>query len=278
MEMWELFIKGLAKTFEDFARKMIEKGKELDETQAQTDINEDKHASASIRQEKSAPRKRVITHKDLGDLEDQILAIIGPSTDGMTLKDVASKMNMQWHMLRIPFRQLTQEGKLVKDEKTYTTASNLGNERKKGGDVEIPFVPAPSKTISPDLPSTQETPPKETPEAKESQVPKRVQSKEAPVEPEESTAKASPRRRVVDARELEKKTESEMAASTLSIRDKERLRYRILTALRGRPEGLNLEKLAAVLGMEIAMITPILDELRNETKVILVENEKYRLP
>ena len=97
-------------------------------------------------------------------------------------------------------------------------------------------------------------------------------------EPVEETRPSTPRRRVIDAKELEKRAAKQPAIPNLSVRDRERLRYRILTALRGRPEGLTLDKLSAVLGMELKMLIPILEELHGENKVISDNNGKYRLP
>jgi len=247
MEMWELFLKGLAKSFEEFAMKMIEKGKEADESESGRPKVYGSQAERTVPREKPPQRKRTIPHKDLGALETQILDIVGRHRDGVTLKEVAAELDVQWHFLRIPFRQLTMEGKLIKEDKIY----RVGNG--KSGSAAAP----PPEAVKPE---TVENP------AKTSDEPSR-------------TGKAAqPRRRVVDARELERREQQDAAVAALSIRDRERLRYRILTALRGRPEGLNLEKLSAVLGMELSLLTPILDELQAETKVIKVDDDKFRLP
>jgi len=249
MEMWELFVKGLAKTFEEFTRNMIEKGKEVEQEEA---AEKPSGAAAERRQTatKTTARKRTIPHRDLGALETQILDIVGEYPDGVTLKDVAARLDMQWHYLRIPFRQLTMEGKLNKEDKLYTLTEKVkARHTKKENHGPAPKAPPPER-------HTSETKPSEGTKQKT----------------------ATPRRRVVNASELEKKESSDAALSHLSIRDRERLRYRILTALRGRPEGLNLEKLSAVLGMELALLKPILTELQKESKVVQVDNDKFRLP
>lgn len=248
MEMWELFLKGLAKTFEDFAVKMIEKGKELDAQEKGKGFSSPVTREETGHAQKPKPRKRTIPHRDLGILETQILDIVGRHPDGITLKEVAAELDVQWHYLRIPFRQLTLEGKLIKEEKLYKVSKT----RPAAGNASA------------------DTGNQDADKSADSTAPEKSGDTEQ--------AKSQPRRRVVNAKELERREQNESVISTLSIRDRERLRYRILTALRGRPEGLNLEKLSAVLGMDLALLTPILQQLQGENKVVQVDNEKFRLP
>mgnify|MGYP001556449120 CR=1 FL=1 len=209
--------------------------------------------SQPAKQQAEPVRKRTIPHRDLGELEGKILQVVSDNPKGITLKEIATKLDIQWHYLRIPLRQMTLENKLVKEEKLYMVHVTP-NEAPKQEEIVVPDPPQP-ETVTP-----------------EPSVPEKVE------EPVEETRPSAPRRRVIDARELEKRSAKQPAIPNLSVRDRERLRYRILTALRGRPEGLTLDKLSAVLGMELKMLIPILEELHGENKVVSDNNGKYILP
>ncbi|MCD4655301.1 hypothetical protein K8T06_15380 [bacterium] len=254
MEVWELFIKGLAKTFEEFAVKMIERGRDGERVNSQPKSNAKKSDTVESVATAKAKKKPVTYHKQ-ENLNESILEIISKHPDGITLKEVANILDVQWHYLRIPFKQLTEEKKIRKDDKLYTAETALGKT---------------SETIV---------------KKKESKIPeksvvkkKQVAIPEIKVEPKKPEKPAGPKRRVIDARDFEKKSAPKLVLPNMSIRDRERLRYRILTALRGRPEGLNIDKLSAVLGMELGVLNPILQELLSESKVVLEANGKHRLP
>lgn len=265
MEMWELFLKGLSKTIEEFVVTMVERGKELEGQEPSKRPVSPQHEEEPI---KTAPKKRTIPYRELGELEDQILSVIAKYPEGITLKEVASEMGMQWHFLRIPMRQLTMEDKITKNEKLYTLA---GQKPAPGHDPKH----APEMTMSDE--------PVREPEQFKAPVVQEAPARQLEIEPlvtaveEEKPQPVKPRRRVVDAKTLEKKPAVSNAADKMSVRDRERLRYRILTALRGRPEGLTLEKLAAVLGMEFDILVPNLDQLSEENKIKNI-NGKYSLP
>ena len=228
MEVWELFIKGLAKTFEEFAVKMIERGRDGERVNSQPKSNAKKSDTVESVATAKAKKKPVTYHKQ-ENLNESILEIISKHPDGITLKEVANILDVQWHYLRIPFKTIVKKKESKIPEKSVV----------KKKQVAIP---------------------------------------EIKVEPKKPEKPAGPKRRVIDARDFEKKSAPKLVLPNMSIRDRERLRYRILTALRGRPEGLNIDKLSAVLGMELGVLNPILQELLSESKVVLEANGKHRLP
>ncbi len=240
MEAWELFFKGFTKTIEEFASKMIEKGRE------DTGSPGEKSSfsrSADLRTPASEPesgtpkrvyRKRTIKRRDLGELEGKIVEAIRQFPTGCTLKDIAKVLNMQWHYLRIPLRQLVLEEKLIKDGKIYTISNETGE--------TVETIPEP--------------------------------------EPVEETVPAKGKRRVVDAKILDEKKAKraeKSGAAVMNSREKEILRFKVQTAFRGRPEGLTLAELAAVLGRSVDGLDTIIDELIKENKVVGNEFGKFCL-
>lgn len=276
MEMWDLFLKGLAKTFEEFALKMIEKGK-------QEKIGSDEGQSRAVysRQGHSVEHPRTpkipLHIQDVEKLQNIIKEIIGRHPEGITMKNIAAELNVQWHFLRVPMRQLHTEGLIVKKDLDYFLPEN---------ESRVPAAPVPPTQNGDESGKTRDDAQTQTagdiiPREKPGTP---LQSElhldtEQPSDTESVVRKsAAPRRRIVDASQLEEKPKSDPSLSKIAIRERESLRYRIMTALRGRPEGLNLEKIAEVLDEEIEIITPILHELQGEIKILHQENGKYRLP
>ena len=216
MEDWELLLKGIVKTFEDFVQKMVEKGKEVTPSDAPL-------APSAPKPIARPSKKRSLPRKELGDLEDKIAESIGQFPNGCTLKEIANVMDMQWHYLRIPLRQMVMDNKIIKDGKSY----------------------------------------------------KLPRKKEAP----QMMERDGVRRRIVDAKKLEQTVKEVPPKSkiTMSAREKEILRFKILTAFRGRPEGLTLSELAAVLGRSVEGLDIIVDELILETKVVKGKGNKFHL-
>ncbi|MBN1354763.1 hypothetical protein JXA40_00680 [bacterium] len=211
MEYWELFLRGIGRSVEDLIRQMIQKGAESQEVEVAQPIQK-------------SQKKRMIQRRDLGDMEDKILAVIEQHPEGCTLKDIAKALDMQWHYLRIPLRQLGMDGKVEKDGKNYRTPSNT--------------------------------------------------------EPESNVVERNGvKRRIVDARTLEStpKDNAEIQDVSMSPREREILRFKILTAFRGRPEGLTLEELAAVLGRSVEGLSYIIRELKSENRIIEGKNGKFHL-
>jgi predicted transcriptional regulator len=280
MEMWELFLKGLAKTFEEFALKMIEKGK-LEKSGSGDNLHSRGGYSRQGQPAEPPRTPKVPTHiQDVEKLQNIIKEIVGRHPEGITMKSIASELNVQWHFLRVPMRQLQTEGVIIKKDLNYVLPKNesqvsrasvteslqendSGNnldsaEAKTAGDIQS------RETVQTPLQSELHLDPEHSSDTKET---------------ENSVRKtAVPRRRIVDASQLEDKPKTDPALSKLEIRERESLRYRIMTALRGRPEGLNLEKIAEVLDEDIAIISPILHELQGELKILLQGNGKFRLP
>jgi hypothetical protein len=229
MEYWELFLKGVARSIEDFVRQMIEKGSgEVKVPDAAAKEDEGEPIVEEIPEEESSaprrvPRKRSIPRRELGELEDKIYEALEKYPDGCTLKDLAKSLDMQWHFLRIPLRQLAMDKKVEKDGKNY----KMGFKR------------------------------------------------EAPVVVERNGV----RRRFVDAKALETIPEEKPTAeaSEMSNREKEILRFKILTAFRGRPEGLTIAELAAVLGRSIEGLSAIVKEMASEKKVAEGKGGKFHL-
>jgi hypothetical protein len=212
MEYWELFIRGVGRSVEEFVKNMIEKGKD--------DSNE---SEIHIAQPK-IQKKRVIPRRDLGDMEEKIVDVVEKFHDGCTLKDIAKALDMQWHYLRIPLRQMVMDRKIIKDGKVY-------------------FAP----------------------------------SRE---EPEEKVVQRNGvKRRIVDAKALDEpsKKPEDVEKITMNPREREILRFKILTAFRGRPEGLEMKELAAVLGRSTDGLMYILKELINENKVVEGKGGKFHL-
>jgi hypothetical protein len=280
MEMWELFLKGLAKTFEEFALKMIEKGK-LEKSGSGDNLHSRGGYSRQGQPAEPPRTPKVPMHiQDVEKLQNIIKEIVGRHPEGITMKSIASELNVQWHFLRVPMRQLQTEGVIIKKDLNYVLPKNesqvsrasvteslqendSGNnldsaEAKTAGDIQS------RETVQTPLQSELHLDPEHSSDSKET---------------ENSVRKtAVPRRRIVDASQLEDKPKTDPALSKLEIRERESLRYRIMTALRGRPEGLNLEKIAEVLDEDIAIISPILHELQGELKILLQGNGKFRLP
>jgi hypothetical protein len=280
MEMWELFLKGLAKTFEEFALKMIEKGK-LEKSGSGDNLHSRGGYSRQGQPAEPPRTPKVPMHiQDVEKLQNIIKEIVGRHPEGITMKSIASELNVQWHFLRVPMRQLQTEGVIIKKDLNYVLPKNesqvprasvteslqendSGNnldsaEAKTAGDIQS------RETVQTPLQSELHLDPEHSSDTKET---------------ENSVRKtAVPRRRIVDASQLEDKPKTDPALSKLEIRERESLRYRIMTALRGRPEGLNLEKIAEVLDEDIAIISPILHELQGELKILLQGNGKFRLP
>lgn len=99
---------------------------------------------------------------------------------------------------------------------------------------------------------------------------------------EESVATADRsgiKRRIVDAKVLEAATPEKPIAAMpeMSIREKEILKFKTLTAFRGRPEGLTISELTAVLGRSPGGLEVILKELISDKKVIEGKGSKYHL-
>ncbi len=230
MEVWELFIKGIAKTFEDFVFKMVERGRENSEqstSSSPSSMPVSYDNGDDIETHKKPIKKRKIPRRELGELEGRILEAIAQFSTGCTLKEMAKALDMQWHYLRIPLRQLVMDKKVEKDGKIYKVTA--------AAKEETP-IPVPREGI---------------------------------------------RRRVVDAKVLEeakaKKTQPKADLPEMSTREKEILRFKILTAFRGRPEGLTLEELAAVLGRSLEGLDSIISELIEDNKVAEAKGGKYRL-
>jgi len=234
MEAWELFIKGLAKSFEDFAIKMIEKGRLESSTSGESSMFSSSQQTKTYTKGRDAqpakrgPKKRKIRRRDLGALEGNIINAIKKFPTGCTLKDIAKILDMQWHFLRIPLRQLVEENKLIKDGKIYNVAG--------------------TEEITPDAPVKK--------------------------------ASTGVRRRIVDERDLKAKLPAPVMdpmSAKMSSREKEILKFKVLTAFRGRPEGLTLVELAAVLGRNKSGLDIIISELITEKKVLESKGEKFRL-
>ncbi|MBN1551412.1 hypothetical protein JW979_08085 [bacterium] len=212
MEKWELFLRGFGRSLEEFITRMIDKG------------TDHKRIHEEVTAEVKPSKKRTIPRLELGDLEDRIVDVVRKYPNGCTLKDIAKNLDMQWHYLRIPLRQMLFDGKVEKDGKVYTTAKKA----------------------------------------------------ETPVQ---TVERDGVRRRIVDAKALEKTPEEKPkpAKVELSSREKEILRFKILTAFRGRPEGLTLVELAAVLGRNLEGLNEITEELIEEKKIAIGKGGKYHL-
>jgi hypothetical protein len=230
----EFFFKGLSKTIEEFIVKMIEKGQGAvpaavgseERTLVMEEATDEEQEIRKIFQRKG-PRKRVFQRRELGDLETRIFDVLMQNPEGCTLKDLAKALEMQWHFLRIPLRQLSMDGKVEKDGKLYKASIR--------------------KEAPPPVPAVVE--------------------------------RDGVRRRFVDAKILDTPTEekSEIERPEMSAREKEILRFKILTAFRGRPEGLTIVELAAVLGRSMEGLDYIVNELLSENKVIEGRGGKYHL-
>ncbi len=87
------------------------------------------------------------------------------------------------------------------------------------------------------------------------------------------------RRRVVDAKVLDTPIPEKPPVDMpeMSVREKEILKFKTLTAFRGRPEGLTVAELAAVLGRNPAGLEIILKELIADKKVIEGKGSKFHL-
>ncbi len=279
MELWELFLRGLGKSVEEFIVRMIEKGKTVAEetesvvskpasktekpvteeaipagvpgktTEAKSRAEESGigkasvsvKSSGSIDQEmmfspsKDTPDRRSYPKQDISGIRKKVLKVVSDSPNGCTLKDIARELDMQWHFLRIPLRQMVIEGDIVKDGKVYSAVKSE---------------------------------PQATPE---------TEVKEVPAEPEK--APEIPRRRVVDARLFSEQVQQKApeSSSEMTPREKEILRFKILTAFRGRPEGLKITELAAVLGRSVDGLDGIIAELVAEKKVVEGRGDKFHL-
>ncbi|MBN1879522.1 hypothetical protein JW823_05370 [bacterium] len=295
--MWELFLKGLAKTFEEFALKMIEKGqKDIAGAQSQQKARwVHTEASAQAAEDKTS-QQPVPSFVDSKEVKGKIMQIMINNPDGLTMKAIAKELDLQWHFVRVPIRELLADGKMVKNDLLYMLpeaskkaagaesgrhTSEKGRSRNRQEEtVVLDDTAAFMRSLKADL-VYPIVPEEKTEIEKEAPVSTEISESPSEAKPSAQTSgrtEGSPRRRVVDATRLEQKPKSETPLSTMSTRDRERMRYRIMTALRGRPEGLTLEKLAVVVGMESSLIQPIINELHSEIKIITVEGDKYKLP
>lgn len=301
MEMWELFLKGLSKTLEEFTLKMIEKGQETSGPLKQRQKSRWTHPDVSENQTKPGNKQETVMISP-AEVKEKIIDALQGVPEGITMKEIASRLDLQWHFLRVPMREILADGKVIKDDLVYKLAKDSGDHsgrpgRKETRDgVEKPAIKArkphgrppkvtqdfseaeqdlmkslKSKLVYPipvdDSVQTAETEAKE-PETVTEKLPGTDQLKTA----------GTPKRRVVDATRLEEKPKTDGPVSSMTTRDRERMRYRIMTALRGRPEGLTMEKLAVVVGMDSAEIAPIINELHAESKIVSSEGDKFKLP
>ena len=228
MEEWEYFVRGVVRSIEDFYKKMIEIGRDEDYEEEDDDdeigMKYSKPIDEKYFQTRKTEKKRTVPRRDLGDLEDKIFETLRKFPDGATLKEIAKSMDMQWHYLRIPMRQLVLDGKVTKDDKIYL----LIHKDKNSTIIERDGV----------------------------------------------------KRRIVNADVLESVQDVKKAkvmGKPMDPREKEILRFKVLTAFRGRPEGLTIKELAAVLGRDAEGLQAIIYELINENKVIEGKGGKYHL-
>ncbi|GEM_PF-3876170 len=91
--------------------------------------------------------------------------------------------------------------------------------------------------------------------------------------------RSATRRRVVDAKVLDTPAPEKVPVDMpeMSVREKEILKFKTLTAFRGRPEGLTIAELAAVLGRNPSGLEIILKELIADKKVIEGKGSKFHL-
>ncbi|MGB3976330.1 MAG: hypothetical protein WBM02_03875 [bacterium] len=271
MEMWELFLKGLAKTIEEFTVKMIEKGKQ------EKGVSYGVHTRGTHfrpGQPVSQP-KTPVQAQNVEKLQQSIKEVLELHPQGITMKNIAKELDVQWHFLRIPMRLLMAEEAIIKQGLNYmlpepsSPKSDIHSgdkdlkppiEKKRKPEEEFGSADKTEKIFQPDL------------DLESFSYTDERTDKTAPFK---STA---PRRRVLDASQLEDKPKTISAPPSMSVRERESLRYRIMTALRGRPEGLYLEKIVEVLGEDADIVAPILNELQEELKILKQENGKFRLP
>ncbi len=275
MEMWELFLKGLAKTIEEFTVKMIEKGKQDKGT---TYTGYTRSTSVRSGQPVSQP-KTPVQAQDVEKLQQSIKEVLEKHPKGITMKNIAKELDVQWHFLRIPMRLLMAEDAIVKRGLDYLLPLKPDTAPQDISEIEEDVVEASRDEMDilekDDLFFDRPEKSHRSIREKEEYQPKKKDIKE---EKGSIPKSGAPRRRVVDPSQLEDKPKTEPIVTTMSIRERESLRYRIMTALRGRPEGLYLEKIEEVLGESAVVVTPILNELEQEAKVIKQQNGKFRLP
>ncbi len=284
MEMWELFLKGLAKTFEEFAQKMIERGKE-------EGIQSESRRSHSgySRSYKESPTPKASKGEsagihDIEKLQESILEIIKRSSDGITMKNIASGLKVQWHFLRVPMRQLQMEGRIIKKNLKYYLADseNADTEPERKDTVTEPET----YDIDYDQPMfnffkevvTEEKPDEPEVSKQKTSTSKTVESSKTATESDEKEKTSAPRRRIVDASQLKDKPKAGPELSKEEIREREILRFRVLTALRGRPEGLSKGNIALIVGEKLERVEPVLTDLQKEAKVVQKEKDTFRLP
>ena len=301
MEMWELFLKGLAKTLEEFTLKMIEKGQETSGPIKQRQKSRWTHPDISETQTKPGKKPETVMVSP-AEVKEKIIDALQEVPEGITMKEIASKLDLQWHFLRVPMREILADGKVIKDDLLYKLAKDSGDHSGRTGrkETKIGVEKPATKTRKP-----HGRPPKVTQDFSEAEqdLMKSLKSKLVyPIPADDSLQTAepevkepeplaeqvsvnaplkttgTPKRRVVDATQLEEKPKTDGPVTSMTTRDRERMRYRIMTALRGRPEGLTLEKLAVVVGMDSTEIAPIINELHAESKIVSSEGDKYKLP
>jgi hypothetical protein len=287
MEMWELFLKGLAKTFEEFTLKMIEKGKEETNRPEYTQSYSGYSRPSQSSRRTTEPKVSSPGIHDIEKLQSSILEIISQNPGGITMKNIASGLNVQWHFLRVPMRQLQMDGHIIKNNLNYYLADSDNVDTKQDTqkddaaavdfdmDYQKPMFNFFKEVVTHDEKTESAS---DTASNSGTKPDKAVAATEASKDSSTKSRTGAPRRRVIDASQLKDKPKTGRELSKEEIREQEILRFRVLTALRGRPEGLSKDNIALIVGEKPGAVEPVLADLEKEAKVVQKENDMFRLP